>query len=303
MDHLLNAPTLLRTEGDEREGRDLCSARYVFGPRILSPTHWVINPLLVSYALFINSTRVDRSMLSQSRPPSVEEGDIDRAIHALEAGEPVLVFDAPDREGETDLVFLSERATPELVRLQRHDAGGLICTAISEELRAGLGLPYVPELLGLGRERYPLLTRLAERPRYDRRSAFGITINHRANYTGVTDNERALTIRTVGEIAQRSRSEDAEALRDRFVASFVSPGHVSLIYAAPGLVGERKGHTELTISLARMGGLSESVTVCEMLGDSGGARSPAAARKYAEDHGWPFVTGEAIRRAWDAWSG
>ena len=242
-------------------------------------------------------------MMAASRVMTVDGSEIDRAVRTLAAGEPVLVFDAPEREGETDLVFLSERATPELVRLLRHDAGGLICTAISDELRATLGLPFVHELLRVGAPHYPLLTSLSEQPRYDHRSAFGITINHRENYTGVSDNERALTIRTVGEIAARYRHVDEPTLRSRFAASFVSPGHVPLIYAAEHLLGERKGHTELTISLARMAHLSESVTVCEMLGDSGGARSPVAARKYAEEHGWPFLTGEAIRRAWDSWSG
>ncbi len=51
-----------------------------------------------------------------------------------------------------------------------------------------------------------------------------------------------------------------------------------------------------------MAGLSESVTVCEMLGDSGGAREPAAARAYAEAHGWPFLTGRTVIEAWERWS-
>ena len=224
------------------------------------------------------------------------------AARALAQGEPVLIFDAADREAETDMVFLSEKATPEMIRLLRKDAGGLFCTAISEELRARLDLPFFSELLELAGARHPELPRLAERPRYDRRSAFGITINHRANFTGVPDNDRALTIRTVGEIAREAHHLTDRELRERFRESFVSPGHVYLLYSAPALVGERKGHTELVISLARMAGLSESVTVCEMLGDSGGARSPDAARKYAEAHGWPFVEGRTIVEAWKAWS-
>ena len=229
--------------------------------------------------------------------------DIDRAAEALDSGEPVLIFDAPDREGETDLVFLSERATPELVRLLRHDAGGVLCTAISDEMRAAIGLPFVRDLFRASGMAYPTVGRLVESPRYDRRSSFGITINHRENYTGVTDNERARTIRAVGEIAAQARHLDAPALRERFVATFSSPGHVSLLYSARGLLGERKGHTELAISLARMAGLSESATVCEMLGDSGGARSPEAARRYAADHGWLFLEGRTITEAWRSWPG
>ena len=224
------------------------------------------------------------------------------AARALAEGEPVLIFDAADREAETDMVFLSEKATPEMIRLLRKDAGGLFCTAISEELRRRLDLPFFSELLELAGPTHPELPRLTERPRYDRRSAFGITINHRANFTGVPDNDRALTIRTVGEIAREAHHFSDPELRERFRSSFISPGHVYLLYSAPKLLGERKGHTELVISLARMAGLSESVTVCEMLGDSGGARSPDAARKYAEAHGWPFLEGRTITDAWRAWS-
>ena len=224
------------------------------------------------------------------------------ATRALGAGEPVLVFDAADREAETDLVFLSETATPELVRLARKDAGGLFCTAISEELRRRLDLPYFADLLRLAGREHPELPRLVERPRYDARSSFGITINHRENFTGVPDNDRALTMRAVGELARDAGALTDAALRERFRASFVSPGHVYLIYAAPKLLAERKGHTELVISLARMAHLSESVTVCEMLGDSGGARDPDAARRYAAEHGFEFLDGATIVAAWKAWS-
>src|SRR5208282_5631446 len=92
------------------------------------------------------------------------------------------------------------------------------------------------------------------------------------------------------------------ALREKFRESFISPGHIQLLYAAPNLFGERKGHTELAISLARMAGLSESATVCEMLGDSGGARAPDAARRYAEEHGFQFLEGRTIIEAWRTWS-
>ncbi len=237
--------------------------------------------------------------LPQSRTLSKEAAD---AGAALARGEPILIYDAPEREGETDLIFLSERATPELIHLARRDAGGLICTAISEELRLRLDLPFFSDLLANAQGRYPLLASLAEAPRYDRRSAFGITVNHRANYTGVSDNERALTIRTVGEIAANAPDRSAEQLRDEFREAFVSPGHVPLLYASPGLLRERKGHTELAISLLRMTALSESATVCEMLGDSGGARSPIAARRYADDHGWIFLEGNTLTEAWRQWS-
>jgi 3,4-dihydroxy 2-butanone 4-phosphate synthase len=222
---------------------------------------------------------------------------------ALEAGEPILIFDAADREGETDLVILSERATPELVRLLRRDAGGWVCAAIPDELRQRLGLPFYAELLARAVHAYPILGPLGrEELRYDRRSPFGVHLHHRSTYTGIPDNDRATAIRAIGELARDAPRLSDAALRARFTAEFSSPGHLPVIYAAPGLLGERKGHTELSVSLARMAGLSQSVTVCEMLGDSGGAREPAAAREYAEAHGWSFLEGRTIVKAWSRWS-
>jgi 3,4-dihydroxy 2-butanone 4-phosphate synthase len=237
-------------------------------------------------------------------PPKLMPQEVARAGDSLARGEPILIFDAIDREGETDVVFLSEKATPELLRLQRKDAGGLICTALSEEIRTRLGLPYASDLLAIGEDRYPILAGLRrQRLRYDQRSAFGITVNHRSNFTGVPDNDRAVTVRALGTVAREAPNLSDAELAARFVEEFTSPGHIPLLYAAPALLRERKGHTELAVSIARMAGLSESVTVCEMLGDSGGARSPDAARRYAEQHGWAFLEGRTITEAYLAWSG
>jgi 3,4-dihydroxy 2-butanone 4-phosphate synthase len=239
---------------------------------------------------------------SQLRRPPLP-APLASAAEALARGEPVLIFDAVDREGETDLVLLSERATPELVRLLRRDAGGWICAAISDELRRRLGLPFYSELLARSERDYPILGPLArEELRYDRRSPFGVHLHHRATYTGIPDNDRARAIRAVGELARDAPRLSDDALRARFTEEFSSPGHLPVIYAAPGLLAERKGHTELSVSLARMAGLSESVTVCEMLGDSGGARSPEAAREYADAHGWSFLEGRTVVGAWHRWS-
>ena len=243
-------------------------------------------------------------MIAEARPAPALPSQLALAGDCLAHGEPVLIFDAPDREGETDLVILAERATPELVRLLRKDAGGLLCVALSDELRRSIGLPFQAEMLELAESRFPALGPLRRQDlRYDARSAFGVTVNHRTNFTGVPDTDRATTIRALGELARDASTMSEVELTRRFTAEFTSPGHVPLLYAAPRLLHERKGHTELAISLTRMAGLSEAAVVCEMLGDSGGPRSPEAARRYAETHGWVFLEGRAIQRAWPAWSG
>jgi 3,4-dihydroxy 2-butanone 4-phosphate synthase len=257
---------------------------------------------LSSYAFLILSRPLAFGVLARPTPRPVPE-PLRPAAESLAAGEPILIFDAVDREGETDLVILSELATPELVRLLRQDAGGWICTAISDDLRRRLGLPFYAELLGAAADRYPILTDLArEELRYDRRSPFGLHVHHRSTYTGIPDNDRSTAIRALGTLARDASRLADDELRRKFAAEFSSPGHLPIIYAAPRLLTERKGHTELSVSLARMAGLSESTTVCEMLGDSGGARAPAAARRYADDHGWVFLEGRTIVEAWKAWS-
>ena len=241
-------------------------------------------------------------MQALRRPSAVPES-VARALESLARGEPVLLYDSAERESETDLVVLSHLVTPELVRLLRQDAGGLICTAFPEELRRRLGLPYALDLLRAAERRFPVLSAVSHRPpRYDRRSAFGITVNHRSNYTGIPDNDRAQTIRALGELARSAPSSTDRALQARFAGEFSSPGHVPLLYSAPRLLEERKGHTELAVSLARMGSLPESAPVCEMLGDSGGPRSVEAARRYARDHAWPFLEGATIVEAFERWS-
>jgi len=241
-------------------------------------------------------------MLQTPSPRTLPEPLV-RAGRSLAGGEPILIFDAADREGETDLVILSERATPELVRLLRQDGGGWICTAISDELRRQLGLPFYTDLLDSASDDYPMTAALGQESlRYDRRSPFGIHVHYRANYTGIPDNDRAGAIRAIGLLARDAPTISLEELCHRFASEFSAPGHLPILYAAPGLLSERKGHTELSVSLARMAGLSESVTVCEMLGDSGGARSVEAARAYAKEHGFPFLEGRSIVEAWQAWS-
>ena len=50
---------------------------------------------------------------------------VEAAAAALRAGEPLLLYDAPGREGETDIVFAARHATSERVRLLRQRDCGL----------------------------------------------------------------------------------------------------------------------------------------------------------------------------------
>ena len=209
------------------------------------------------------------------------QGGVESAIEAFRRGHPVCIHDAADREGETDIVYPAGAVTPDAVARMRNDAGGLVCTALSDEVAESFDLPFLQETID-----HPAAAdhELA----YDDRSSFSLTVNHRDTHTGITDEDRALTITALAEAA-------ADPAGTGFATTFRSPGHVHVLRAAPGLLADRRGHTELGLALADAADLPPAVVVCEMLDDgTGGALPTAAARAYAERHDIPYVEGAAL---------
>jgi 3,4-dihydroxy 2-butanone 4-phosphate synthase len=231
---------------------------------------------------------------------SVVEG----ALKALVRGRPILVYDADGREEETDLVVPSEFVTPATVRTMRSEAGGLICATLPSPVARKVGLPLMEVLLQHLAPTFPILRGLLEgAPPYDSRSAFSLTVNHRATYTGVTDRDRALTISALARVCgEASEASDGWA-RELFAKEFRSPGHVHLLIASEPLLEARKGHTELATALTIMAGVVPSATLCEMMADDGGALSRMDAKKYARARNLVFVEGQQIIEAWRKWSG
>ncbi|SEH15865.1 3,4-dihydroxy 2-butanone 4-phosphate synthase [Natronorubrum sediminis] len=213
--------------------------------------------------------------------PAVTTGTVDDALESLRAGEPVLVHDAADREGETDLIYHADSVTPEAVARMRNDAGGLVCVALGHETADAFDLPFYTDAID-----HPAAG--DHELGYDERSSFSLTVNHRDTFTGITDADRSLTIRSLGEAAAAPTATD-------FAETFRVPGHVHLLKAAPDLLEQRAGHTELGVALADAAGLSSAVVVCEMLDDeTGEARTPADARAYAERHGFTYLEGRDV---------
>lgn len=206
---------------------------------------------------------------------------VDRAVAAFRRGEPVLIHDAADREGETDLVYPARAVDAEAVARMRNDAGGLVCVAVSDPVAETLSLPFVQDTID---HDLAVDHDLA----YDERSSFSLTVNHRETFTGITDEDRALTISELGSLA-------AAPDYRTFVESFRAPGHVHLLRAAPELLADRKGHTELGIALADAADREPAAVVCEMLDDgTGTALTPHDAQAYAARNGFVYVEGAAL---------
>jgi 3,4-dihydroxy 2-butanone 4-phosphate synthase len=209
------------------------------------------------------------------------EARVDRAVEAFRRGRPVCIHDAADREGETDLVYPAHAVAPEDLARLRNDAGGLVCVALAHEVAEAFELPFMQEQLD-----HP--TAADHELGYDERSSFSLTVNHRDTRTGITDEDRALTILSLAEAAADPRAVD-------FPETFRSPGHVHLLRAAEGLLEERQGHTELGVALAAAADVPPAAVVCEMLDDeTGQAKPPAVAAEYAGENGLVYIEGSDI---------
>ncbi len=225
---------------------------------------------------------------------------IDKAIEKLEEGGFVMVYDKDSREEEIDLVTPSETITSEKIRRLRKDAGGLICMTVPPSSWRKLELPYLSDLYRSGSHDHPILSEMkADDIPYDEKSTFSLSVNHRDTFTGITDEDRALTIQKFAELGADLEDFSTEEAQQRFGEEFRTPGHVFLLNATEGLVKNREGHTELTTALLQMSDLYPSMTICEMMADDGNSLSLEGAKRYGGEHDIPLVKGEEIKEEWE----
>lgn len=222
---------------------------------------------------------------------------IEEAVEMMRKGKFVFLYDSRSRENEVDMVIACEAVRPGHVTAMRTLAGGLICVSLHPVIARNIGLPYLTEVYreAMGKFRILGLVWPDDIP-YDERSAFSITVNHRKTFTGVTDRDRALTIRKLGEIGRKAMRRNAA---EEFGRNFRSPGHVHILKAADGLLSERSGHTELSVALAEMAGITPAVAICEVLdGRTKRAAGLKAAERLAEEMGTVLISGREVKEAW-----
>lgn len=227
------------------------------------------------------------------------EPHVEAAVDAFRAGNPVCLFDAENREGETDLLFPGQCAEAATMRQLRFDCGGLLFLAIGHEVGERFSLPYLQDLHMDERlmNDYPVLRELqTDDLQYDTRSAFTLSINHRDTFTGITDRDRALTTRRFAELYSEL-SEDDNAL-EMLGKEFRTPGHIPVCRESEGGLSRRQGHTELAVGLARLAGMTPVVIGAEMLQPDGDLALPVDdARVWANERGIPFLTGKELMGA------
>lgn len=212
---------------------------------------------------------------------------LETALESLKRGEFILLFDSAGRENEIDMVAAAEFVTPEHIARMRQHAGGLLCMAIDDNFASSLGLKYMHEILSESSiSNKEMIMGLAP---YGDHPTFSLPVNHYQTYTGITDKDRALTIKELANIYS------LENRQKKFASSFKTPGHVPLLIASKGLLAARHGHTEMSVYLAQIAGLTPITAICEMMdAETYTALSVDKAEKYAKDNGIPLIDGKEL---------
>ncbi len=186
---------------------------------------------------------------------------IAQALDAMREGRPVVLLDDDDRENEADLILAAERLTNANMAMMIRECSGIVCLCLSAEKVRKLGL-----------------RPMVENNRSQYGTAFTVSIEAREGVTtGVSAADRITTIR-------------AAIAEDAGTDAVVSPGHVFPLVAVDGGVLQRRGHTEGSVELARMAGLSSAAVLCELMNPDGTMARRAEALAFAELHRLPVLT-------------
>ena len=185
----------------------------------------------------------------------------------------------------------------------RQDGGGLIFLMISNEVAHRFKLPFLTDLYVEINGICPVLKQLVSNDiPYDTKSSFSLYINHRQTFTGITDNDRSLTMKKFSELIEKTKNMESNLAIQELGKEFRSPGHIPICVASKHLLNERKGHTELVIALMEMAGLTPAGSGCEIMGNNGMALSKKDTILYAKKNSVVFLEGKEIMEAWKQWS-
>ncbi|MDQ3615121.1 MAG: bifunctional 3,4-dihydroxy-2-butanone-4-phosphate synthase/GTP cyclohydrolase II [Actinomycetota bacterium] len=197
--------------------------------------------------------------------PGVRLDTVEDAIADVAAGKAVIVVDDEDRENEGDLVFAASRSTPQLMAFIIRYSSGVICAPTTAEVLDRLAIPLMTPH---NRERM--------------RTAYTVSVDARDGVTtGISAADRSHTVRVLND----SATEPFE---------IVQPGHVFPLRYREGGVLVRAGHTEASVDLARLAGLSPAGVISEIVNDDGTMKRGQQLRVFADEHALSMISIEAL---------
>jgi len=197
--------------------------------------------------------------------PRVRLDTVTQAIADIAAGKAVVVVDDENRENEGDLVFAASRSTQELMAFTIRYSSGVICVPMEAKTLDRLGIPLMTPH---NRDRH--------------RTAYTISVDARDGVTtGISAADRSHTVRVLND----SATEPFEVTQ---------PGHVFPLRYAEGGVLVRPGHTEASVDLARLAGLTAAGVISEIVNDDGTMKRGQDLRDFADEHGLSMISIEDL---------
>jgi 3,4-dihydroxy 2-butanone 4-phosphate synthase/GTP cyclohydrolase II len=183
------------------------------------------------------------------------------AVERIARGEQVIVVDDEDRENEGDLIFAADKVTPELINFMARHGRGLICVSLTAKRCEELDLPL-----------------MVEKNTSAHGTAFTVSVEVReGTTTGISAHDRAATVRAL--VDPKTRPHDLQR-----------PGHMFPLRAKRGGVLKRAGHTEASVDLARLAGLTPAGVLCEIMDEDGDMARLPRLREVAREHGLGILT-------------
>lgn len=199
--------------------------------------------------------------MTASQPDESAFISVEEAIARIARGEQVVVVDDEDRENEGDLIFAADKVTPEAVNFMARHGRGLICVSLTADRCDELELPL-----------------MVEKNTSIHGTAFCISVEARlGTTTGISAHDRAATVRTLVDPASRP-------------ADLQRPGHMFPLRARRGGVLKRAGHTEASVDLARLAGLTPAGVLCEIMDEDGQMARLPRLRELAREHRLGIMT-------------
>ena len=185
---------------------------------------------------------------------------IEEALEDYKRGKIIIVVDDENRENEGDMICAAEFTTQQNINFMATHAKGLICTPMSAEVAARLGLP-------------PMVSENTD----NHETAFTVSVDHIDTTTGISAKERSYTMIKCAD-------------PDTKPTDLRRPGHVFPLISRYGGVLVRDGHTEATVDLLRLAGMTECGVCCEVMDEDGTMMRTPKLWDLAHKYGMKFIT-------------
>lgn len=204
--------------------------------------------------------------MKKNKKPLVREDSIESALEDLKKGKLIICVDDPHRENEGDLIGAAEFMSTENMNFMATHGKGLICMPVDRDTCDRLQL-----------------SQMVTRNTDNHETAFTVTIDHVDTTTGISAVERAKTAREVANL--NSKPQD-----------FRRPGHMFPLLAKKNGVLEREGHTEGTVDLLKLAGLTPAGVCCEIMREDGTMMRTRELREMADKYGLKLISIESIKK-------